>query len=420
MTTRTSPDTATPTKPLTMQRRLTTTAAALCAGLLAWGGAAAQANPLAVTPAQRQAAQQTANAGVPVTDLATDAPERYTVKMGDTLWAISALFLKQPWRWPELWGMNMAQIQNPHRIYPGQVLVLNKQDGRATLGLQSGQDSPPTVKLSPRVRAENLADAAIPPIPLRTIEPFLTESMVVTENQLTSAPRLVATTESRVLLSQGDRAYARGQTGPADALKGTPLAVAPQQPNTFRVFRNATALKDPDTGKTLGHEAQLIGKAALVRGESVVERTDTAGTRLLEVVPATLDIVSAREEIRVGDRLVTEPERDVPVYVPRAPQAAHAGRIVSISGNAVQNAGQNQVVIINRGSRDGLERGHVLAILKNSAPVADKTDTTQPNIRLPNERNGLMMVFRTFDNLSYALVLQITDGVKVGDRFTNP
>jgi hypothetical protein len=231
---------------------------------------------------------------------------------------------------------------------------------------------------------------------------------------------LVATTESRVLLSQGDRAYARGQSGPADALKGQPLVVAAQTPNTYRVFRNATPVKDPETGSTLGYEAELIGKATLLRGETLVERSDSAGKRQVEVVPATLDITSAREEIRVGDRLVTEPERGVPVYIPRAPQSAQSGRIVSISGSAVQNAGQNQVVIINRGTKDGLERGHVLAILKNSAPLTDKTDTNQPSIRLPSERNGLMMVFRTFDNLSYALVLQITDGVRIGDRFTNP
>lgn len=389
-----------------------------CAIVLACGGVGAQS--LSVTTEQRQAAQQIASAGIPLSDLAPGAPDRHTVKTGDTLWGISALFLKQPWRWPELWGMNMAQIQNPHRIYPGQVLVLTQKDGRATLTLQAGTGSPPTVKLSPKVRAENIADAAIPPIPLRTIEPFLTESLVMTDNQLLSAPRLVATTESRVLLSQGDRAYARGQSGPADALKGQALVVAPQTPNAFRVFRNATPVKDPDTGATLGYEAELIGKATLLRGETVVERVDGSGKRQAEVVPATLDIVSAREEIRVGDRLVTEPQRGIPVYIPRAPQAAQAGRIVSVSGSAVQNAGQNQVVIINRGTKDGLEHGHVLAILKNSNPVADKTDNTQPNIRLPSERNGLMMVFRTFDNLSYALVLQITDGVRIGDRFTNP
>ncbi|MEY2683399.1 MAG: hypothetical protein RJA09_543, partial [Pseudomonadota bacterium] len=357
--------------------RLGLWAALFCAATVASGGAWSQTQ--SVTPGQRQAAQQTASAGVALADLAPGAPDRHTVKAGDTLWAISALFLKQPWRWPELWGMNMAQIQNPHRIYPGQVLVLTQKDGRATLGLQAGTDSPPTVKWSPQVRAESLAEAAIPPIPLRTIEPFLTESLVMTDNQLTAAPRLVATTESRVLLSQGDRAYARGQSGPADALKGQPLVVAAQTPNTYRVFRNATPVKDPETGSTLGYEAELIGKATLLRGETLVERSDSAGKRQVEVVPATLDITSAREEIRVGDRLVTEPERGVPVYIPRAPQSAQSGRIVSISGSAVQNAGQNQVVIINRGTKDGLERGHVLAILKNSAPLTDKTDTNQPS-----------------------------------------
>jgi hypothetical protein len=144
------------------------------------------------------------------------------------------------------------------------------------------------------------------------------------------------------------------------------------------------------------------------------------GKTRTEIVPATIDIVAAKEEMRVGDRLLPEPPRDFSTYVPSAPTSAQTGQIVSVYGNAVTFAGQNQVVAINRGTAHGLQRGHVLALMTNSNVVSDKTDNARPMMRLPGERNGLMMVFRTFDKVSYALVLEISDGAKVGDRFTNP
>jgi hypothetical protein len=148
--------------------------------------------------------------------------------------------------------------------------------------------------------------------------------------------------------------------------------------------------------------------------------TDASGKVQTELVPATIDIVVAKEEMRVGDRLLPEPPRELPNYIPSAPSSAQSGQIVSVYGNAVTFAAQNQVVAINRGTAHGMERGHVLALQRESHLITDKTDDARPQLRLPGERNGLMMVFRTFDKLSYALVLQITDGVKVGDRFTNP
>jgi hypothetical protein len=157
-----------------------------------------------------------------------------------------------------------------------------------------------------------------------------------------------------------------------------------------------------------------------MRGESVMQVEGKDGKAQTEIVPATIDIVATKEEMRVGDRLLPEPPRELVSYVPHAPATRITGQIVSIYGNAVANASENQVVVINRGAKDGLERGHVMAILKDGERLADKTDSARPQIKLPNERNGLLMVFRTFDSLSYALVLQITDGVKVGDRFVNP
>ena len=393
-------------------------AGAMLAVLMA-GNASAQNFP--ITPEQRATAGQVAQAGVALSELAPNAPDSYTVKRGDTLWAISGLFLKSPWRWPELWGMNLQDIRNPHLIFPGQVLYLDKSNGRARLSTRAPGaqgDDPTTVRVSPRTRFESLGDSGIPPISLQAIEAFLTEPMIVDEATFERAPRIVATQETRVLLSRGDRAYARGQYSSGAA--GEALSEGPGKSRDFRVFRNAVPLKDPTTGEILGFEAQYVGKALLERGESTREVTDAKGKVQSELVPATIDIVVAKEEMRVGDRLLPEPPRELPNYVPSAPNSTQGGQIVSVYGNAVSFAAQNQVVAINRGTVHGVERGHVLALQRESHLVTDKTDTARPQLRLPGERNGLMMVFRTFDKVSYALVLQITDSVKVGDRFTNP
>ena len=390
-------------------------ALALLAGL---AGAPALAQNFPITQGQKATAEQVAQAGIALTELAPDAPDNYTVKAGDTLWAISGMFLKSAWRWPELWGMNLNDIKNPHRIYPGQKLFLERKNGRATLrttASTAGADAPPTetIRVSPRTRYEPLDSGALPTIRAHLIEPFLAEPVIVDAAGLANAPRIVAALDSRVLLTRGDRAYARGQTG-------TPLLDAPGKQQEFRVFRNATPLRDPSSGEILGYEAQYVGKALLVRSESTEKRKNSDGTEITEVVPATIDIVAAKEEMRVGDRLLPEPPREMLSYAPRAPAGVIDGRIVSVYGSAVVNAAQNQVVAINKGSRDGLERGHVLAIQKFGERMIDKTDANKAQMKLPDERNGLLMVFRTFDRISYALVLDITDGVKVGDRLINP
>jgi hypothetical protein len=372
-----------------------------------------------ITSGQRSTAEQVAQAGVPLSELAPNAPEEYTVKRGDTLWAISGLFLLRPWRWPELWGMNMEQIRNPHLIYPGQQLVLEKNGDRALLRLKSAstEGNPPTdtIRVSPRVRIQSLADTALPTLQLHLIEPFLAEPVVIDEAELMKAPRIVATTEDRVLVTRGDRAYARG-------LVATPLKqkVAGRS-DDYRVFRNAKPLRDPVTNALLGYEAQYLGKASLVRSESIQPVKNSKGELEPTIIPATIDIVSAKEEMRVGDRMLPEPPRQFLSYAPHAPQGPVDGNIVSVYGDAVNIAGQNQVVVINKGTADGMTMGTVLAILKDGARLVD---TSQPGertaIKLPNERNGLLMVFRPFDKVSYALILEITDSVKVGDRVANP
>ncbi len=393
-------------------------ASMLMAALPMSAALAATAKALTVSPAQQKTASQVANDGVALSELSPNAPDSYTVKRGDTLWAISKLFLKSPWRWPELWGMNKAEIKNPHLIYPGQTLYLDKSNGRARLSSsRGGANSLETIKLSPRTRISQLPDDSIPTLQNSLIEPFLTEPIIVEEATLQAAPRFVATQEGRVLLSEGDRAYARS----AD---GSGLSIAAGQPRDFRVFRNATALKDPGTGEILGYEAQFVGRAKLIRGESVaamrgaeVKDGEAAKT---EIVPATLDILRSKEEIRTGDRLLPEPPMELLTYSPRAPANAVEARIVSVYGSAVANVAQNQVVVINRGTKDGMERGHVLAIQTNGERVVDKTGTSFQEIKLPDERNGLLMVFRPFERVSYALVLQATEAVRVGDWLINP
>ena len=404
-------------QPTTSQNAHASVVSALVAATLAFSASVAFGQNFPVTAQQRATASQVAQGGVALSELAPDAPASHTVKRGDTLWAISGLFLRSPWRWPELWGMNMADIRNPHLIFPGQVLVLDTSSGRALLRLKSDGTDPQTVRVSPRTRYESLSDSAIPAISMQAIEPFLSEALVVDDAEFARAPRIVAAQEGRVLLSRGDRAYARALYG-VGGDEG--LSMARDKPQNFRVFRSATPLKDPSSGEVLGFEAQYVGKAALVRGESLREIPLSGGKVEVETIPATIDIVATKEEIRTGDRLLPEPPREFQSFVPRSPQEPQNGQVVSVYGSAVTYAAQNQVVVINRGREHGLEPGHVLAILKDGVRVIDRTDESRPSIRLPSERNGLMIVFRTFGKVSYALVLQITDGVKVGDRIVNP
>ena len=396
-----------------IRRHVQRHAASLIASALALACGSAVAQNYPVTPQQRSAAQQTAQAGVPIEDLVPGAPDSHTVKRGDTLWDISKLFLKSPWRWPQLWGMNLDEIKNPHLIYPGQVLVLDKSGGRARLRMADGSVPNGTVKLSPRARGEAVGDGAIPPIPLNLIAPFLNEAVVLNDNELANAPRIVAAPESRVLMGRGDRAYVRGELG----------GIA-----DWRLFRQATPLIDPSTKEVLGYEARFVGTAAYVREAGTATVAEDKGiTNLFKsgnasstlAVPATFEILSVKEEVGVGDRLAAVPSRDFTSFSPRAPSQPMSGQVVQVYGDALI-AGQNQVVAINRGTRDGIERGHVLAVLRDGELAVDRTNARPETIKLPDERHGLMFVFRTFERVSYALLLQVQQPVRAGDRFAQP
>jgi hypothetical protein len=360
---------------------------------------AATASAPELTEQQRSLAQKVAAAGVPLSELTANAPDSYTVKSGDTLWGISGLFLQRPWRWPELWGMNLEQIRNPHMIFPGQILHLDTSNGRARL-LVGKPLSDAVVKLSPQVRSAKVVTTAIASIPFNLIEPFLNEAVIFEGDKLNGAPRIVATQEGRVLLSRGDTAYVRGDRG---------------QNTVFRIFRQAVALRDRATHEVLGYEAPYVGTAELVRGGDA--QSDASGKA--DVVPDTFLVTSIRQEAGIGDRLAPVVPHEYENYAPHAPQGDVAGQIVSIYGDAL-TAGQNQIVVLNRGAGDGMERGHVLALWRDGRREVDPTDGRRTLMKLPDERHGELFVFRVFSRMSYALIMSVKEPVKVGDRFTKP
>ncbi len=373
--------------------------AALALAVLAAAPSVTQAFP--ITPAQRDTAQQVASKGVPLSELAENAPDTYTVKRGDTLWHISGMFLKSPWRWPELWGMNLDQIHNPHLIYPGQLLVLEKIDGMARLKLGTavgaGGD---TVKLSPAIRSESSESAAIASIPMNLISPFLTDAMIFDANQMATAPRIVAGQEGHLMLGRGNTAYVGGDLG---------------NTRNWQIFREPKALVDPDTKEVLGYEARYVGSAERKQDGEARPGVQTGGL----AVPSTFVITSNKEDAEVGDRLAPATVRDFAPFVPHSPANPVAGKIVSLYGDAL-SAGSNQIVSLNRGARDGLERGTVLALWHEGAVTHDKSVQHGALIKLPDERIGIVFVFRVFDRMAYGLVLETTQPTLPGDRVTQP
>lgn len=361
----------------------------------------AQAN-YPVSAQQKATAQQVSQAGVPLSELAPDAPDSYTVKRRDTLWDVSKLFLKSPWRWPELWGMNLQQIRNPHLIFPGQILYLDKSNGTARLrvaqsvGTTVGPNG--TVKLSPRVREGSLDDA-ITTVPVHLLESFFNEAVIFdTSEELLKAPRVVATQEGRVMVSRGETAYVRGEIGGR---------------RDWRLFREPKPLRDPTTKEVLGYEAAYVGTLELIR--EGLEGTGADGQPV--VIPSTFTVSSIRQESSVGDRLSPVPPREFDNLVPHAPKQDVGGQIVSIYGESL-SAGQNQIVTLNRGAREGVDRGQVLALWRDGSAAKDKVSGQM--MKLPDERHGLLFVFRVFEHMSYALILNVQEPVKPGDRFTQP
>ena len=325
-----------------------------------------------------------------------DAPDRYVVVPGDTLWGISQKFTDSPWRWPELWGLNKDEIRNPHLIYPGYVIVLDRARGQLSIGTPSAAAAPAatqtgSVKLRPRIRAESLAKEQIPSIPASVIEPFLSRPLVVEPDGLDKAPTIVGTQADRVILATGNSAYVRGMGRSKEA--------------TWYVFRRGPPLVDPETNQTLAYEAIYLGTAQLERpGE-----------------PATVTLTTAVQEVGSGDKLVAAGAPRPLNYAPHAPTAKIHGRVLSIYGSLgkVGEAGPQSIVSINRGARDGLEIGHVLALYSLGGSVRD-VSAKDARIKLPDERAGLAFVFRVFNRVSYALVMNVSRPIRPLDVVQNP
>lgn len=369
------------------------------------GPSVAQSADLPISANQRSTAQRVAQAGVPLSELAPDAPESYTIKAGDTLWGLSRLYLRSPWRWPELWGMNLDQLKNPHLIYPGQLLVLVRGEAGARLALArrvggSGSSSSEAMlndeRFAPRVRDQALPDAALASVPMHLIGPFLNDAVVFDTDVLANAPRIAATQEGRVLLSRGEKAYVRGDVSKAIE---------------WQIFREAKPMLDPDTAEVLGFEGRHVGTATRVSQGRVISPE--------EIMPSTFTISSLREEAGIGDRLIPLHNREHEAFAPHAPSRPISGRLVSVYGDGL-NAGQNQVVALNRGAAHGIERGHVLALWRAGSTRVDRDDPDRKTLVLPDEKHGTLFVFRVFQKMSYALILQVEAPVFAGDKFTQP
>ena len=333
---------------------------------------------------------------VPKTPIAIkpDAPDRYTVVKGDTLWGIAERYTDSPWRWNELWEGNKDHIKNPHRIYPGDVILLDRTRGQ--LALENGGTGG-TVRLSPRVRAESTAASAIPPISPAIIEPFLTRPLIVEPDGLANAPTVVATEESRVVIEAGNRAFVKGMGNSKES--------------NWLVYRKGTALVDPDSNATLGYEAIYLGTARVVKTGD----------------PAVIQLTSVTQEVGIGDKLVPAGRVEVPSYAPHAPASAIQGRVISTYGGSTQlgEIGPQTVISINRGKSQGLEVGHVLALYRPGAAIAAGSSSRYApkglgNLALPDERYGLAFVFRVFDRVSYALVMTISKPANPLDVVQNP
>src|SRR5882757_1220662 len=331
--------------------------------------------------------------------LAPNAPDSYVVKRGDTLWGIAKVFLRDPWFWPEIWQVN-RQIQNPHLIYPGDTLRLVYIDGRPRVTLQRGiMERGDSARVLPRVRSQPL-EAAVTTIPYEVVAAFMSKPSVLATEDIKSAPYVFATRDSHVIVSNGDTLYARGFSSPVEL--GT----------HYSVVRVGDPLRDPDDNRVVGYDGIFTGSGHVTRSGD----------------PATLIMTESTRETVTGDKLFAG-GADVPLdFIPSPPRVKVDGRIMAVS-DGVTVIGQYQVVVINRGARDGLAPGNVLAVLEVGGSVRDTVDKGYlggmsrlgaKNVRLPDERTGTFMVFKTFDEISYGLIMEAKDIIRVQDLVQNP
>jgi len=317
-------------------------------------------------------------------------PDRYVVVKGDTLWDISARFLSDPWKWPEVWEGN-PQIKNPHLIYPGDIIILTYRDGKPVLTVQRTPEQPPVVKLEPQVRITTL-ERPIPTVPTDAIEQFLLKAQVISPEEAQNSAYVVSMEGERLIGGTGYKLYSR-------KLQQVPGG-------RFEVVRTGRAYRNPgaDDDDVLGYEALHIADA----------RVDAYGD------PSTLTVTKASREILVGDRLM--PSHDTGInynFLPSAPDKPVSGKIIDLF-DAISRVGQFQVVVLNQGVNAGLHPGHVLAIYRAGDVVRDNVGGNGKKITLPDTRSGVLMIFRVFDKVSYALVMTSPRAVHLYDMVRNP
>ena len=343
--------------------------------------------------------------------LQDNAPSRHVVVKGDTLWDISEKFLKDPWLWPDIWRLNKEQIRNPHLIYPGDVVVLTMEDGKPRLSLEP--QTLETVKMSPQVRGEPIIikEAGIPSIPVKAIQAMMVKGGVGDAGDLERAPRILGSSDARVMFGAGDSVYASKSEG--DNVD-------------WRVVRLGQALHDPGNPKeVLAYEMLQVG----------IARTEVKGD------PQQVRILRTDQEILERDRLLPAEKLDVVQFVPHAPVKPVDAKVVAALGGPVF-AGTYMTLVLDKGARDGLEEGHVLALFKAGRSVADpkciraekigflasggrgQAEECKPdeNARdaLPDTRVGLAFVYRVFNRVAYALVMKGKEPVTAGDSARNP
>ena len=343
--------------------------------IVAVGDSEPRLQDLPVSPQEHQA------------DFKASAPEQYTVKPGDTLWDISNHYLVDPWYWPEIWYLN-PQVNNPHLIYPGDVLSIFYVGGKPYLTVGDG---PRVTRLSPKLRGTDI-DAETYGIAIPAIQQFIIRPRVVSEETLDGAPYILSSVEERLAFGAGDRVYARGFSG------------EPQ--GKYTVFRKGEALHDPVSDELLGFEAIVVGDGEIVRSDD----------------PATFDLTQTKREALRGDRLLSANYGEIDTeFVPQAPPAGSSGFVISLF-DAISQVGTFQVVTLNLGNRDGIQKGNVFNINQAGRIVADPFEKpgSLVDVELPEERSARAMVFRTFEKVSYALIMEATRTVRVGDSAASP
>ena len=322
-------------------------------------------------------------------EIADNAPDQYTVVKGDTLWSIAARFIKQPWRWPEVWRMNEAQIRNPHLIYPGQVIMLDRRGPYLTVGRKFGDDG----KLRPTVYSESLGDA-VHSIPLHVIAPFLVHPLVSEENNWPDAGTIVATDGRKLQIVPGEVFFAKDIKSDV---------------RYWDVFEPAKLLEHPRTKEKLGYELDYVGMAKLKQmgeGDQV----------------STFEMMESNRDIYTGYRLLPRKDPDIFAFVPHAPEQKVDGTIIKMH-RGVLETGRNHVIVLDLGVNDGLEPGHVLALDRHLGKVSYRPEGSQTfaeEYELPDQRYGLAFVFKVFDKVSYALVMETNKSVTVGDSVRTP